>query len=86
MIPKRERNNSKFFLKVRARGTWVKWAGTSEDGNGKTRPAAETTRHMSEAQGFKTIRQAMRMRDLLYDRYSMKTDIIRYEGGQLYDW
>lgn len=86
MTPKRMRNNSRFFLKVRNRGTFLKQAGTRDTGEGETHPAAETTRHMSEAQGFKTIRQAMRMRDLLYDRYSMKTDIIRYEGGQRYDW
>ena len=85
MIPKRQRNNSRFFLKVRNRGSFLKQAGTSDTGDGETKPVAETTRRISEAQGFQTRRQADRMRDLLYDRYGIKTDIIRYEGGRRYD-
>lgn len=85
MIPKRLRNNSRFFLKVRNRGSWLKQAGTSDHGDGETRPAAETTRRLSEAQGFQTRRQAFRMQQLLVSRYGVKTDIIRYEGGRRYD-
>lgn len=85
MIPKRMRNNSRFFLKVRNRGTFLKQAGSSDAGEGETHPAAETTRRLSEAQGFQTRRQADRMRDLLYDRYGIKTDIIMYDGGRRYE-
>lgn len=85
MIPKRQRNNSRFFLKVRNRGSFLKQAGTSDTGEGETKPTAETTRRLSEAQGFQTRRQAERMRDLLYDRYGIKTDIIRYDGGRRYE-
>ena len=52
MTPKRMRNNSRFFLKVRNRGTFLKQAGTKDTGEGETHPAAETTRRLSEAQGF----------------------------------
>lgn len=86
MIPKRQRNNSRFFLKVRNRGSFLKQAGTSDTGEGETKPTAETTRRLSEAQGFQTRRQAERMRDLLYDRYGVKTDIIRYEGSNRYEY
>lgn len=85
MTPKRMRNNSRFFLKVRNRGTFLRQAGTRDTGEGETHPAAETTRRLSEAQGFQTLRQAERMRDLLYDRYGIKTDIIRYDGGRRYE-
>ncbi len=85
MTPKRMRNNSRFFLKVRNRGTFLRQAGTRDTGEGETHPAAETTRRLSEAQGFQTRRQAERMRDLLYDRYGIKTDIIRYDGGRRYE-
>ena len=85
MIPKRQRNNSRFFLKVRNRGTFLKCAGTSDHGDGESKPAAETTRRLSDAQGFQTLRQANRMRDLLYDRYGVKSDVIMYEGGRRYD-
>ena len=85
MIPKRQRNNSRFFLKVRNRGSFLKQAGTTDTGDGESKPQAETTRRLCEAQGFQTRRQADRMRDLLYDRYGIKTDIIRYEGGRRYD-
>ena len=67
------------------RGTFLKQAGTSDHGDGETHPAAETTRRLSEAQGFQTRRQAERMRDLLYDRYGIKVDIIVYEGGRRYE-
>ena len=85
MTPKRMMNNSRFFLKVRNRGTYLKQAGTSDTGAGETHPAAETTRRLSEAQGFQTRRQAERMRDLLYDRYGVKADIIRYDGGRYHE-
>ena len=85
MTPKRMRSNSRFFLKVHNRGTFLKQAGTSDHGDGETHPAAETTRRLSEAQGFQTRRQAERMRDLLYDRYGIKVDIIVYEGGRRYE-
>ena len=85
MTPKRMRNNSRFFLKVRNRGTFLRQAGTKDTGEGETHPAAETTRQLSEAQGFQTRRQAERMRDLLYDRYGIKADIIRYDGGRRYE-
>ena len=85
MTPKIMRNNSRFFLKVRNRGTFLKQAGTRDTGEGETHPAAETTRRLSEAQGFQTRRQAERMRDLLYDRYSIKAEIIVYEGGRHYE-
>lgn len=85
MTPKRMRNNSRFFLKVRNRGTFLKQAGTTDTGEGETHPAAETARRLSEAQGFQTRRQAERMRDLLYDRYGLKSDIIVYEGGRRYE-
>ena len=85
MTPKRMRNNSRFFLKVRNRGTFLRQAGTRDTGEGETHPAAETTWRLSEAQGFQTRRQAERMRDLLYDRYGIKTDIIRYDGGRRYE-
>ena len=84
MIPKSQRNNSRFFLRVKNRGTWLKQAGTTYTGDGESRPAAETTRRLSEAQGFKTRRQAERMRQLLIQKYGLKTDIILYEGGQRY--
>ena len=58
MTPKRMRNNSRFFLKVRNRGTFLKQAGTTDTGEGETHPAAETTRRLSEAQGFQTQQQA----------------------------
>jgi hypothetical protein len=79
------RNSCRFFLKVRNRGTFLKQAGTRDTGEGETHPAAETTRRLFEAQGFQTRRQAERMRDLLYDRYGIKTDIIRYDGGRRYE-
>ena len=85
MTPKRLRNNNRFFLKVRNRGYFLKQAGTSDHGEGETKPAADTTRRLSEAQGFQTRRQAERMRDLLYDRYGIKTDIIRYDGGRRHE-
>ena len=85
MIAKRLRNNCRFFLKVRHRGTFLKQAGTRDTGEGETNPAAETTRRLSEAQGFYTRRQAEQMRDLLYDRYGLKSDIIVYEGGRRYE-
>ena len=85
MTPKRMRNNSRFFLKVRNRGTFLKQAGTRDTGEGETHPAAETTRRLSEAQGFQTVRQAIRMRHLLADRYGLKTEIIKYEGGRRYE-
>ena len=85
MTPKRMRNSCRFFLKVRNRGTFLKQAGTRNTGEGETHPAAETTRWLSEAQGFQTRRQAERMCDLLYDRYGIKTDIIRYDGGRRYE-
>ena len=85
MTPKIMRNNSRFFLKVRNRGTFLKQAGTRDTGEGETHPAAETTRRLSEAQGFQTRRQAERMRDLLYDPDGIKTDIIRYDGGRRYE-
>lgn len=72
-------------MKVRNRGTFLKQAGTSDNGEGETHPAAETTRRLSEAQGFQTRRQAERMRDRLYDRYGIKVDIIVYEGGRRYE-
>ena len=86
MIPKRLRNNNRFFLKVRNRGSWLKRAGRTDTGEGPGRPAAETTRHLSEAQGFKTMRQAKRMRSLLEEQYGLKTDIIRYEGSNRYEY
>lgn len=85
MTPKRMRNNSRFFLKVRNRGTFLRQAGTRDTGEGETHPAAETTRRLSEAQGFQTMRQAERMRRILVDRYGVKTEIIRIEGGRRYD-
>ena len=85
MTPKRMRNNYRFFLKVRNRGTFLKQAGSSDAGEGETHPAAETTRRLSEAHGFQTQRQAERMRDLLYDRYGIKAEIIVYEGGRHYE-
>lgn len=80
MILKSRRNNSRFFLKVRGRGSWLKQAGTTDAGTGEGKPQAETTRMLSEARGFQTRRQAERMRDLLHDRYGVKTDIIDLEG------
>lgn len=85
MIPKRLRNNCRFFLKVRHRGTFLKQAGTRYTSEGETWPAAETTRRLSEAQGFQTRRQAARMRDLLCDCYGLNADIIVYEGGRRYE-
>ncbi len=84
MIQKRQRNNSKFFLKVKNRGAWLKQAGTTDVGNGESKPAAETTRRLSEAQGFETRRQAERMRQLLVMKYGLKTNIVLYKGGQRY--
>lgn len=85
MTPKRMRNNSRFFLKVRNRGTWLKQAGTSDHGEGETKPAAETTRWLSEAQGFQTFKQAARMRDLLQARYGIRVDVVRFDGGRRYN-
>ena len=55
MTPKRMRNNSRFFLKVRNRGTFLKQAGTKDTGEGETHPAAETTRRLlADRYGLKT--------------------------------
>ena len=85
MIPKRQRNNSTFFMKIRNQGSFLKMAGTSDKGEGETKPAAETTRRLSEAQGFQTRRQAGRMQKLLITCYGVKADIIIYEGVRRYD-
>lgn len=85
VIPKRQRNNNRFFLRVRNRGSWLKQAGTTYTGDSESKPAAETTRRLSEAQGFQTRRQAERMRQVLIDRYGVKTEIIVIEGGRRYD-
>lgn len=85
MIPKRLRNNCRFFLRVRFRGAFLKQAGTRDAGDGETYLAAETTRRISEAQGFQTRRQAERMRDMLSERYGIRSEIFVYDGGGRYE-
>lgn len=84
MIALRDRDNSRFFLRVMARGVWIMRAGITIDEQGEHKPAAETTRFLSEAQGFKTRRQAERMRVILKERYGVKTSVIEINGGRHY--
>ena len=84
MIPKRQRINCRFFLRVGKTDAWLKQAGTTDTGNGEGAPCAETTRWLLEAQGFNTRRQAERMREIISERYGLKAYIIEIKGGLRY--
>ena len=80
MLPKWKRPKGKFVLKVGKRDGYFMMAGNSDDGNGESWPAAQTTMYITEAFGFQTYKGAEMMQTHLREGYGLNTESVKREG------
>lgn len=72
----RKRNNGKYIVRTVSRRTWLESAGVTMTADTISPPRAHTTQNICEAMRFKTYRQAEAMKQLLIDKYGLKTAIV----------
>lgn len=72
-----KKNKGRFVLKVHGRYTqYFQMAGIHIDENGESEPHAATTPYFREAMRFPTFRRTTNMRNVLKERYGLKTHIV----------
>ena len=76
MLPKWMIPKGKYILKIKRKNAYLQMAGSRDEGNGESWPAAQTTLRKMDAQGFSTMRQAEAMSQLVADRYGLETHIV----------
>lgn len=73
---KKQNGTGKFVLKMRGNDGYLKYAGYTEDAEGKSYPGTVSTKNIDKAQRFPTYRQAERMRRTLTTQYGVASMIM----------
>ena len=87
MVREKMKQQSRYFLRKKSRFANKEYyheSGTQDVGTPDERDYINWTHYIDEAHGFKTIREAMRMSDLVEDKFLVRVDVVdRY--GEVYE-
>lgn len=86
MVRERKQQQSRFFLLKRSRSIreYYHESGTQDVATSHEQDYVNWTRYLDCARGFRTMKQARRMADLLWSKYGQKVIVVDHYGGEVF--